>query len=449
MISKIARKLSSVVGLDAKIRATLVLKLWRAGSGVATIFLVAEYLTPELQGYYYTFFSLLALQALVEMGLNTAIVQFVTHEVVKLKWVEAKFEGSFEALNRLRSIGRFTRVWYLSAALIFFLLLAPGGYYFLENAGANAVEIRLEWILIVFATSISLFMNGYFVLLEGCDYIAEVAKVRLGQSVCSVVLIWLLLIEGTDLMSIAVGAFAHVLVGLPAITWKYRGILADIMKPADSSLSINWKTEVWPFQWRIAVSWISGFFIFQFFNPLILYFSGPVDAGRYGMSAQIVYSALGLTSAWLTTKAPNMGSLVARREFDLLNKTFWSTVRQSSVLTVVGLFFLAMLVEIGGRLSLPISERLLDPKLFALLAICGLSTHVTFAQSLYLRVHKVEPFVVVSFISACVTAASAIILVPQYGARGAVVAYFLGSVLVAFPLGTYIFIAFRHTQFPR
>jgi hypothetical protein len=39
--------------------------------------------------------------------------------------------------------------------------------------------------------------------------------------------------------------------------------------PSVGQHAIDWWKEVWPFQWRIAISYACGFFIFQLFNPVL------------------------------------------------------------------------------------------------------------------------------------------------------------------------------------
>ena len=48
--------------------------------GPLTTFLVAMRLSPDEQGFYYTFGSLAMLRTLAELGLGQAIIQFGSHE---------------------------------------------------------------------------------------------------------------------------------------------------------------------------------------------------------------------------------------------------------------------------------------------------------------------------------------------------------------------------------
>ena len=61
-------------------------RLWQALSGVLTIVLVAHFLTPELQGWYYSFISIAALYTLFDLGLSLVIIQITAHLFVGLNW---------------------------------------------------------------------------------------------------------------------------------------------------------------------------------------------------------------------------------------------------------------------------------------------------------------------------------------------------------------------------
>ena len=71
-------------GIDRAVFFTLLGRGWNVGAGLIIIALVAHFLSPELQGYYYTFNSLIALQVFAELGLNFAIIQFASHEMAQL-----------------------------------------------------------------------------------------------------------------------------------------------------------------------------------------------------------------------------------------------------------------------------------------------------------------------------------------------------------------------------
>ena len=72
-----------------------------------TLLVIASYFSPELQGYYYTFNSVLTLQVFVTLGLSAVIVQFAAHEWSKLDLGKrGEIVGDSVALSRLMSLGQ-------------------------------------------------------------------------------------------------------------------------------------------------------------------------------------------------------------------------------------------------------------------------------------------------------------------------------------------------------
>lgn len=82
----------------------------------------------------------------------------------------------------------------------------------------------------------------------------------------------------------------------------YR-ILTNLLKTKVSE-KVNYFNEIFPYQWRIALSWISGYFIFQLFNPVLFATEGAIVAGQMGMilHALIQYNLISLS--WWKHKNP-------------------------------------------------------------------------------------------------------------------------------------------------
>jgi len=106
-------------------------RAWQFVAGPVTILLIAFYFTPELQGYFYTFASLLALQTFVELGLQVVIINVSSHEWARLSLDDrGHLTGDPRALSRLVSLGRKVAVWYGAASLVFVVGVGVAGVAF-------------------------------------------------------------------------------------------------------------------------------------------------------------------------------------------------------------------------------------------------------------------------------------------------------------------------------
>ena len=177
------------LGIDRAVFFTLLGRGWNVGAGLLTLVFIAHFLSPEMQGYYYTFYSLIALQIFVELGLNFAIIQFASHEMAKLSWTsEGTVSGNPEAKRRLQSLMHFAASWFGVAALVMVAVLLPvGGYFFGEVTPKGEIipNVIAPWSLLVVFTAVNLMVTAALAILEGCGKVADVAALRFLQMVLS------------------------------------------------------------------------------------------------------------------------------------------------------------------------------------------------------------------------------------------------------------------------
>lgn len=432
----------SFLGIDEPIAYTLIGRGWSALAGLITLVLVASFLSPDEQGFYFTFGSILALNIFFELGLSYVILQFASHEKVKLEWTsQGTLGGDSIAKARLASLLRMSLKWYGVAAVLMVATILPAGLVFFSSHQPTAVEVRwqLPWMWVVLVSAGNLFISPVFAALEGCGLVAQIASVRAGQSILGSLLVWLALSQSWGLFAVPVLYTSGLLWAVGWLTLRKRHFLADLLSFREKSAAISWWREVWPFQWKIALSWLSGYFIFQLFNPVLFAFHGPVMAGQMGMSLSATNMISTMAMAWLSTKAAPFGSLIAQKEFKKLDWIFFRTLWQSlAVVAFGGVAFWAATFYLYN-MHHPWGLRLLDPLPLGLLITTTIVNQIIFAEAAYLRAHKQEPFVWMSVLSGCLIGLSTYFLGLQFGAIGMVAGYFMITLFVSLVIGTWIF----------
>lgn len=440
------KKLLGFMGVDRAVVYTLAGRGWGLFAGVVTLLLVVRFLTAEEQGYYYTFASLLAMQILFELGMSFVVMQFASHEMAHLVWSnDGTVEGDAQAKTRLRSLLLLVTKWYGVIAVLIIAVVLPAGWMFFSlNHPQSTVSWQVAWIWLVLAAAINICFLPLLALLEGCGRITEVARLRMYQNVIGSLAAWALLMSGGGLLAMPVmstGLAFTVLIWL----WRtQRAFLKDLFShdPA-ADIGIKWKAEIWPLQWKIALSWLSGYFIFQLFTPVLFAYRGAVEAGQLGMSFSIVNAVMSIAMAWMGTKAPQFGTLVAKKDYAKLDQLFKLTLSRSLfVMSALGTMlctanYLLYVEKIG------FASRFLEPLPFALLMLATTLNYVTYAQSAYLRAHKQEPFLLISLISAGLIAAITLFLGKEYGAMGIMSGYLAVCSIVGLGWGSSIFYSKR------
>ena len=441
------KNIKHLTGMDRAIAYTIMGRSWSAMAGIVTVLLIARFLTPNEQGYYYTFSSLVALQIIFELGFSFVVLQLAAHERAQLTFLpDGRVEGNPVAHARLASVLQMSVRWYSIAGLLMAAALLPAGIHFfgVHQPAGLVVVWRLPWCLLVVAAMLAFQIDPVFSFLEGCGYITQVAHRRLIQAVLGSLLAWAALITHHGLYSPAMVILGQVLVGLVYLFFAHVGrLLKDLLFYPAGENHVGWWREIWPFQWRIAISWLCGYVIYSMFNPVLFAYQGPVAAGRMGMSLAIAGALAAVAVAWMSTKASPFGNMIAHGDIAALDKLFFRTLWQSTILLTAGaIAFLAALL-IGSRLAPKLAMRLLPPWAFALLLLTTILNHILFSEALYLRAHKREPFLLNSIIIAILVGGATFPLAKFWGENAVVVGYFFLGGLVGLGAGTYVFVTKR------
>jgi len=438
-------RLVHTIGLDRAIAYTVLARGWSGISGLITVALIARKLSPAEQGYYYTFGSLVALQIVFELGFSVVILQLATHEVAHLTIDTAdRIFGPEAAHSRLASILRKAVKWYSAAAVLMACFLIPVGWHFFSSTPdtVHPVAWRLPWICVVLASSLTFQIDPIFSFLEGCGFVARVARTRLAQSITAGLLAWvaLLLHHGLFAPALLIGGQA-----LAGIVWlgSRRRLLFHLFRHPVGRHAIDWWKEVWPFQWRIAISYACGFFIFQLFNPVLFKYWGPAAAGRMGMSLNLSNAVASVAIAWINTKAAPFGAMIARREYASLDRLFFRSVWQSISLAFMGALVVWAGVLLLNHHHLPFAQRVLPPLPFAFLLISMVMNQAVNSWALYLRAHKQEKFLIPSIVGATCLTLSTYFLGRHFGALGMTSGQLVIGLTVGIGLGYYTFARYR------
>lgn len=440
-LKNLLQRIAHASGTTAAVRWTVAPRVWSVVAGPPTLVLIATHLTPDEQGFYYAFSSIVALQVFFDLGLAFVIQQFASHEKAFLEWrPDGTIDGRATEKGRLASLLRTALKWYGIASVLMMISLLTMGSFFFAMRGTTVHRWQQPWIVLALAAGSGLILSPLLAMLEGCGQFVAVARVRTAQAVLATLTGWAVLAAGGRLWAPPAVTAAAVLVGVVGITVLFRRFYIDLLRTMGSNIS--WREEVWPFQWRIAVSWISGYFMFQLFTPVLFAYHGPAAAGRMGMSSAVVAAMLTVSMSWLTTKVPTFGEQIARRDFAGLDALFFPTMRRSLAVMALGCsaFF-------GGVLALralnhPWGRRVIDPLPLSLLLLSAMASLVVTSEAVYLRAHKREPFLAISVLYGVLAAASTLLLGRHHGAAGMMGGFLIVTLAITIG-GTCIFIQKR------
>ena len=436
-------KLLKWLEVDRAVMFAVLSKVWSLFAAPITLLLISLYLKPEVQGLYYTFLSLVAMQSFVELGFCIVITQFASHEWAGLYLDDSGFiSGDERARQRLISLGRLVFKWYACASIIFVLLVGGGGYLFLSQSPDLGISWKGPWFSLMVVAGLQLWALPFLSLLEGCNQVHTIYRFRFVQGVFISLAMWMAMSLDFGLWMAIAGVGAGLIATLDLILIVYRKFFQPFFtfKPEQE---IHWKEEIWPMQWRLALGGSMGYFMVSIYTPVMFHYHGPVVAGQMGMTWQLVAALGSLAMAWVATKVPRFGILVAQKNYSELDRFFFRTSGISMGVISLGAVLLWLLVYGLNYFEHPLAQRLLSPLPFGLFIVGTVLGQIAQCQSAYLRAHKKEPFLLYSFVYGLLNGIVVWFLGSRFGAIGASVGYLSVMTLVSVPLGSYIWITCR------
>ncbi len=324
-------KFAHKIGMDGAIAYSSAARVFQAFAGVISVFFIASFLTGEEQGFYYTFGSILAIQIFFELGFTGIMTQYVAHEVVHLHLNDSYcYEGEERYVSRLSYLIRFCLKWYaVVAALFFIIVIIVGIVYFRKFDTTNGlVNWLAPWLLLSFSTAIKLFQSPFTAIFQGLGKVKEMNQIAFYQQLIIPVTQWVLFACGVKLYVVGISSLLGVIVWCFFVfrTSLWR-LIYNLLQTKVTEV-ISYMKEIFPYQWKIALSWVSGYFIFQLFNPVLFATEGPVVAGQMGMTLQVLNAIQAFAMSWQNTKIPLYSGLIEMNNYGELDRVFNKTLKQ-------------------------------------------------------------------------------------------------------------------------
>jgi len=431
-------------GVDRAIGFTILNRAWGLLAGPATLVFIVAYLTPVEQGFYYAFAAVLGLQIFFELGLGFVVMQTVSHLMVDLRIDGGRWLGDGTALGRLGRLLADVIRWYGVACVAFILIVTIAGFWFLSRAtGSSQVAWQLPWMLVVPVFGLSILANACYSFLEGAGLMADVALGRLLQNMVGLIALWAMFAFGAKLMALVALHGVSVLISLLWIASRHGSLLRRVWQARAPAGVISWRHEIWPFQWRIAVRWTAGYFGSQAITLILFDRLGPVDAGRFGLSLTALGAVATGASAWLSTKSPRFGSLVAQRRYAELDTLYAQAWRGSIGFGLIGILIVLTVVAATLAAQLPIGQRFLPLGGLAAMALATLTSIKVNAEATYLRAFRREPYLRLSIVSGLAQAVVAALLAATTGVLPVTLAYAAVSIAIGLGWAHPLFIRLR------
>ena len=403
------------------------------------ILLITKKMSPEEQGYYYTFLSLVALQSFFELGLFTYVLNKSSAFFSDLQEFNIRFlEQSGIVKSNLAMLYRMTRKIYFIITFLFLICIGCFGLVFF--ADSNILEINhTQWVWLGFTIlcAIQLFYLGLNGFLEGCGQIERMEKFKLIAFILSSITLIASLGLGLGLVSLCLSFIPRVLKDVYLIHFVF-GKEFKLLACTKSSTSFSFMTSVAPMQFRLAISGIFSYLQYNALVPMVFTVLGPAHAGIIGVGLQVTSFLQQILTRWTHIQQPRMAKLVSLKKFselDALVKGVQALTIKLSVLMILGFILLFTILK---AFEVQILDRVPNFVVFLMLIVAASAYGQASIRVGYLRAFVEERAYVMSVISSVANAVICYVLLEHIGLYAVSFSYLFAILFVALPWSQFL-----------
>ena len=185
--------------LDRSLSMALVARGWQAISGPITLMLLVLVLNQHEQGVYTTILSVVAIQALFELGLGSVLIGQAGNMVGRAKYDSNSATLSQEKVNsigcgQLLELASVSLKWFGFIAVLYAIAGCTIGWKILSSSGIDLIDWRMPLALTVSIAAVTLAIAPRVYVLEGGGEREYVYGMRLWQAVLGSLIMWLSLL---------------------------------------------------------------------------------------------------------------------------------------------------------------------------------------------------------------------------------------------------------------
>lgn len=334
--------------------ASVALKLWSILAGPLQTAFILAWVAPQSQGLWYALSSLQRFQALLELGMGVTLAS----AIARCPGVQA---GAWL---------RFGNLWHLGMAIGWLFLAGPlGAYWLWQQTGVAAL---LPWFALVLASAVGMPPLPTLIALEARQQVAAVSLFRTVQGMFSRLLSW-------GCLGLGLGIWAQITERVVAsvLAWGWlwqqqrpqqspsplRQELHALQEAIQQAPALNYRTDIFPLQWRIAAATAGGSLPFAVLIPMSIQATNALEGGRLGATLGLLGGLQGMAWALLTPVFPAIGRLLAEKQYAKAAQQLQQTALIATMLFILGIFCLMALLSwpyLAQRLCEPIATLLLS-----------------------------------------------------------------------------------------
>jgi len=382
---KIISLVSSILqkaNIDSGFIWILINRLFSLIRGPITAFILISCLSQYEQGIWYTFTSTGALTVFAELGFTQIILQFVSQEFALLSINNGVIYGEKYLLDKFFSLIRYSFKFYLLIVPFAIIILSITGIFIFSKE--NFI-ILIAWFIYSLSGGLTLFVFLFQSIYTGLNEVANVNKVIFKYNFIIMIVTWVLLLLGVGVFSLSIGWIAGNIASLVFLYmlnskfWK-QVLFYKIEK------YYSWKSEIIPLQWKYAVGFISGYFVYQLYVPVVYKVDGNILSGQLGLTLILIGVMRSISDTFMAANYPRLNMIVAQKDEKAVYSLFVRLFIYALGVNIIGGLGIIFFTKIIQYFSIGI--RFLNLKLTINLVLFNIPINLIGILGLYPLLHK-------------------------------------------------------------
>lgn len=424
-------------GVDRVFAVNFATRAWMLAFGPVVLGVIILKLSAAEQGFYYTFLSLIGMSVFLDMGFTRAVQVFTSHEFAALNLPRGKpMEGSAVHRQRMADFGKAILVTHLALALVAGVVIGLIGEFMFRREANDAIAWHGPWWSLSFAAAASFVTVPMSTMLEAAGHVPHMAWVKFIRQVVTNLTIVAALWYGMGLSAMALSAWIGFAAVMVLTIVPYKSFWRQLMS---GRLSEGFKLlrQLASYQVRIAVSWAAGYFIYSAMTPIAFMTLGAKDAGRVGLTWQVLGIVGTIAFSVIQAKTPSLGTLVRQGRIadalDINRRATRGAIFVGAVGYAIIILSLSLVRELPSfpwpALVLAGSDRMLPVLAIILLAIADIGKFQMLGVFSFVRSLKVEPFTPMLVVLAVLVPTACWVLAINFGVAWLCGGYVIGQLI--------------------
>ncbi|MGR5452160.1 hypothetical protein ACP3V3_20835 [Vibrio sp. PNB22_3_1] len=296
----------------------------RVIAGPIVLLFIGSSLSIDEKTFYFTFFNLVALQQVLEMGVGYTTKQYIAHSL----------DSSDNVTKETQRYYYFSKVWFVGVSLSILFLVGFGGYKFLDSYQGN-VNWQTPWLFLVVTSSVASILIPIQILLEGAQNQAEVFRAKLCGTLFGTVSTIVSLILDFGLYSPVVGVLINTVVTNLMMLRSFCELNRKLQIWKDNNFTATF-AEVFPLLSRISITWLVGYALWNSFNLIAFKTLTMQDSALLGMTLALSRAGYSIADSVVTSQLTIFGNAISKGKTDKAIRLFYKYLFASVVLLLLG-----------------------------------------------------------------------------------------------------------------